>query len=162
MKASQHLRAARASTLSYRPKPARLYLPRQVLVLSSTSFRPPLHPHQRISPLSTTKSRSKGLQPDSSDPEPPKTESPHTDGLSAGPVQISDADYHETADQYLNTLVLALEELTEKTSDGVEVEFSVRVHFSRSGNSSHEPATSTNPLAQIRPQADMVTCRPAS
>ena len=42
------------------------------------------------------------------------------------PAKIADAEYHEVADQYLNTLQLAAEEAAEgDESKGLEVEFSV-------------------------------------
>lgn len=75
-------------------------------------------------PFSNSRLTAKGLSPESSDPKPPNTES-HEGGQEA--ADISDAEYHEIADQYMNTLVLALEELAdgEKGSEGVEVEYSV-------------------------------------
>ncbi|KIV87127.1 iron donor protein CyaY [Exophiala sideris] len=94
---------------------------------------PALHPRLIIAspanlssarPFSTTPSTLKGIAPDSSDPEPPKTE-PHANTGSA--AQISDAEYHEISDQYLDNLVLKLEELTEKSSEGVEAEYSAGV-----------------------------------
>ncbi len=121
MKASRHLlRSARASTLR-RPLTA------QTTLTSSRRLVPAVSSQTRPHPafFSTSSYRFKGLQPDSSDPEPPKTEPSHDTDVNAGPAQISDAEYHEIADQYLNTLVLALEELAEKKSDGVEAEFSV-------------------------------------
>jgi hypothetical protein len=76
-------------------------------------------------PFSTTQHHQKGILPDSSDPAPPATE-PHHDSLAnTGAAQISDGEYHEIADQYLDTLVLALEELSEKSTDGLEAEYSV-------------------------------------
>lgn len=42
------------------------------------------------------------------------------------PAKIADAEYHEIADQYLNTLQLSLEEAADKDAQkGLEVEFSV-------------------------------------
>lgn len=72
--------------------------------------------------FSTSRISYKGILPESSEPQPPKTDSSH----GSSPAQISDAEYHEIADQYLDTLVLALEELSESRTDGLEVEFSVR------------------------------------
>lgn len=65
----------------------------------------------------------KGLSPGSSDPPPPKTESSELDSHTA-PVDFTDGQYHEIADDYLNTLLLALEEKAE-TSTEFEVEYSV-------------------------------------
>jgi frataxin len=76
--------------------------------------------------LSTTQYRSRGLSPDSTDPKPPNPES--SPSLAAEPASLSDSEYHEIADQYLNNLVLALEEKAE-SSEGLEVEYSVRRRF---------------------------------
>jgi frataxin len=124
MKGTRHLlRSLRSSTI-HRAAQSSLTTSRRLAIIPTTALAQPL-PHRTFS---TTTFRPRGLQPDSSDPSPPKTE-PGTDS-SAGAAQISDAEYHEIADQYLNTLVLALEELAESNSEGVEAEFSVRiVHF---------------------------------
>jgi len=121
MRASRvFLRSTRASArpstpaLSHRPitVPA---LHSRLIVASTTQL-------SAARQFSTTPTTFKGLAPDSSDPEPPKTE-PHANTGSA--AQISDAEYHEIADQYLDNLVLKLEELGEKASEGLEAEFSV-------------------------------------
>lgn len=97
------------------------------LVISSLQRR---HPQTR--PISTTQRSLKGLQPDSDDPAPPNTE-PSTSST-AGPTaaSISDAEYHEIADQYLDTLVYAAEELSESSENGIDVEYSVKDHESLS------------------------------
>lgn len=67
----------------------------------------------------------KGLSPESSDPPPPNTED-HSVG--DAPTELTDAEYHEIADQYMNSLVLALEEMADGEKGGsepVEVEFAV-------------------------------------
>ena len=126
MKASRHLlRSARASTLRRPIQPSVTTTQPLVAVPALTSLQSAPHASLHVAPFSTTTFRSKGLQPDSSDPEPPKTEASHGNALGAGAAQISDAEYHEIADQYLNTLVLALEEAAESSSDGIEAEFSV-------------------------------------
>ena len=85
--------------------------------------RSPFSSSHAVAAFTNSPASFKGLQPDSSEPAPPNTE-PHPGSGSA--AQISDAEYHEIADQYLNSLVLATEELSERNSDGLEVEFSVR------------------------------------
>lgn len=72
--------------------------------------------------FSTSRVSCKGILPESSEPAPPNTDTSH----GSSPAQLSDAEYHEISDQYLDTLVLALEELSESRTDGLEVEFSVR------------------------------------
>lgn len=133
MKASTLLRSSRAGSLrlvhrSTAPAPSPRLL---VLPLSAREIHSSLYPSncafparatQASAPFSTSSVVSKGIQPDSAEPEPPKTEA--TSG-SVDAAQISDAEYHEIADQYLDTLVLSVEELSESTSDGVEVEYSV-------------------------------------
>jgi hypothetical protein len=41
------------------------------------------------------------------------------------PAHIPDSEYHELADQYIDTLVLKLEEMAEEAKNGIEVEYSV-------------------------------------
>lgn len=92
-----------------------------------SSIQIPLRTNYRS--FSSSKATPKGLSPESSDPEPPKTQD-HASGTEA--AELSEAEYHEFADQYLNTLVLALEDLadTDKGGDPVEVEFAVSIlHF---------------------------------
>ncbi|OAP64698.1 iron donor protein CyaY [Fonsecaea erecta] len=120
MKASRHLlRSPRPSVLFRRPCPSptqRLTVPASSSLLSFSRPR---------APFSTTLTTPKGLQPDSSDPKSPNTEP--SPGTPSGAAQISDSEYHEIADQYLNTLVLAMEELAESSSEGIEAEFSAGV-----------------------------------
>lgn len=66
----------------------------------------------------------KGLSPDSSDPQPPEREAHNVSKLEA--ADLADAEYHEIADQYMNTLQLTLDEVAEQDAQkGLEVEFSV-------------------------------------
>lgn len=82
---------------------------------------------QHATSFSTSCRSLKGLQPGSSEPETPNTEAHSGSGDAA---QLSEAEYHEIADQYLDSLVLALEEMSETTansSEALEVEFSAGV-----------------------------------
>jgi frataxin len=106
--------ALRASTL--RPTLAPLLRP----------FSQPLQIHKQRQPFSYTHTPRKGLQPDSEDPKPPATED-HVGHHALEPAQIADSEYHELADQYIDALVLTLEEMAEDAKNGVEVEYSVRV-----------------------------------
>lgn len=64
------------------------------------------------------------MTPDSADPKPPNTQDSASHAKE--PANITDADYHEIADQYMNTLQLVLEEAENKdTTKGIEVEYSV-------------------------------------
>ena len=67
----------------------------------------------------------KGLQPDSEDPEPPKIETVEDATKATGPADISVEEYHEIADEYIDQLVLTLEEKGEKGESGYDVEYSV-------------------------------------
>ncbi len=68
----------------------------------------------------------KGLSPSHEEPEPPKTEagSSHV----AEPAKLTTDEYHDIADQYIDTLVLKLEEMAEDASEKMEVEYSVSSH----------------------------------
>lgn len=95
---------------------------------SKPAFSNPQHQHrpQQRRPISTTLRTLKGIQPDSADPAPPNT-APSTSSTSR-PIaaEISEAEYHEIADEYLDTLVYAAEELSESVENGIDVEYSVR------------------------------------
>ncbi|KAL2424382.1 hypothetical protein ABEF95_009423 [Exophiala dermatitidis] len=93
---------------------------------SPSSSTPHLSRRLAAAPFSTTRVVAKGIQPDSAEPTAPKPES-STTGSSQQPAQISDAEYHEIADQYLDTLVLAVEEMSETSNEGIEAEFSAGV-----------------------------------
>ena len=81
-------------------------------------------PRTAARPFTSTFSNGKGIQPDSAEPKSPNTQ-PHASSGSA--AQLSDPEYHELADQYLEELVLAAEEFAEANgTEGFEVEFSVR------------------------------------
>ena len=94
-------------------------------------LRPTLQPlriHTQRQPFSNTCAPRKGLQPDSEDPKPPATED-HQGHHALEPAQIADSEYHELADQYIDTLVLTLEEMAEDAKNGIEVEYSVCVSY---------------------------------
>jgi frataxin len=64
----------------------------------------------------------KSIMPDAENPAPPKTEETE---LPSVPTSISEEEYHEHADAYLNDLVERLEEAQEKDPQ-IEVDYSVR------------------------------------
>lgn len=69
----------------------------------------------------------KGIQPDSSDPEPPKPQAPNVAGAAVhvtDPTPLTDEQYHEYSEHYLNVLLGELEQMQEDGSD-VEAEYSV-------------------------------------
>lgn len=65
--------------------------------------------------------------PGSEHPEPPNPEEHTTkDMTNVKPAELTESEYHEIADQYINTLVLSMEEMADKdTGKGLEVEYSV-------------------------------------
>jgi len=64
------------------------------------------------------------MLPDTSDPQPPETEDHNPTTNEA--AELSTSEYHEIADQYLNTLQLTMEEIADKDAQtALEVEFSV-------------------------------------
>lgn len=78
-------------------------------------------------PFTTYQPSRKGLSPDSSDPKPPNTEDHNVGSGKQEPAHLSDAEYHEIADQYMNTLQLTLEEVADQDAQkGLEVEYSVQ------------------------------------
>ena len=114
--------------------PTRSYTHTRILSSSTQGTRPkrglqPQHTagaYNARAPFSTTRYLTKGLQPDSADPAPPKPESSlsssHGDLFAA---ELSDSEYHELADQYLDSLVFTAEELAESGDDAFEVEYAV-------------------------------------
>jgi len=81
----------------------------------------------RIRPFHVSASVSKGLSPSHEEPEPPKTESTGSSPHAAEPASITTDEYHDIADQYIDTLVLKLEEMAEDASEKLEVEYSAGV-----------------------------------
>jgi len=61
--------------------------------------------------------------PHSEDPEPPNAE-PHDDASKA--AEISDEEFHEHADRYLEALVAKVEEMQESRED-LDIEYAVCV-----------------------------------
>lgn len=69
--------------------------------------------------------RAKGLQPDSEDPNPPKTQ-PHAGGAPhvTEPSPLTPEEYYDHSEHYFNVLIQELEKSQEEGSD-VEAEYSV-------------------------------------
>ncbi|ETN43986.1 iron donor protein CyaY [Cyphellophora europaea CBS 101466] len=102
---------------------------RTLTTLTGRSLRPSPSPAIRPSfttlppsnSFSYTSNSRKGLQPESDNPAPPNTE-PSISTANTLPAPLSEDEYHEKADQYLERLVLALEEKAESNPD-FEVEY---------------------------------------
>lgn len=74
-----------------------------------------------LRPLSTSPSLRRGILPDTDDPQPKQsaeTVVPLT------PAEITDTEYHELADQYLDLILTKLEERQDE-QEGIDVEYSV-------------------------------------
>ena len=90
----------------------------------------------------TTSRNPKGLQPDTSEPEPP---SPSSDVAAARtqavePAPITTEEYHEVADAYIDKVLGELEKLAEDIEKGLEVEYSVcLLHHSPSASNLEPP-----------------------
>lgn len=84
--------------------------------------------------LSTSSSAlRKGLSPESGDPPPKESEGSRSSRLVA--ADITDDEYHDLADAYLDKVLLRLEELQDE-KDGIDVEYSVGFSFGGSGSPS--------------------------
>jgi frataxin len=73
-------------------------------------------------PFSTSVSASKGISPESSNPQPKEPESHY--GAVTEPTEITMEEYHQVSDEYMDALASKLEALQEARED-VDVEFSV-------------------------------------
>lgn len=121
---------ARTTTTTTTTPALSTLVPHTRLALSSWTKSPALRssrrataPRTQHASFSTSVRTQRGIQPDSAEPATPKTEAHSNNGSAA---QIREDEYHEIADQYLDGLVLALEDMSESSSEGLEVEFSVR------------------------------------
>lgn len=72
--------------------------------------------------FSASASRTKGIMPDTENPV--KEETAKTEP-SVGVAELSDSEYHELADQYLDTVLAKFEQLQDARED-IDIEYSVR------------------------------------
>lgn len=113
-------RGVRASTT----RPA-LFAPRlAVAAPTARALLPSFTSKSRF--LSTTASQHRGILPDSDNPTPPNVQD---DGIKAIPADLTDAEYHEVSDTYLEVILSELETLADK-NESIEVEYSVRTSIS--------------------------------
>lgn len=89
--------------------------------------------------LSTTSIQYKGITPDSEDPKP---SSPEPTSTSVEPMELTNEQYHEVADLYIDNLVAKLEQIQEERED-VDVEYSVFF-----------------PISHLERPKDILTCPP--
>lgn len=71
--------------------------------------------------FSNTCANAKGILPHTDDPAPPNVQD---NDPKAVPAELTDNEYHEVADAYLEVILARLEEIAEK-DEGVDVEYSV-------------------------------------
>lgn len=89
--------------------------------------------------LSTTPALRIGLTEasDNKESEPAKESEPH-DAHPTAPTPLSDEEYHERSDMYLESLLLRLEAAAEEGKGGLDVEFAVSIP-KKKGNAYHLP-----------------------
>lgn len=89
-----------------------------------TQFGPVFCPVLQRAPLSVSSKLNKGLMPESDDPPPKEleTETP----VSVTPAEITESEYHELADAYMESILSKFEELQDERED-VEVEYAAGV-----------------------------------
>ncbi|POS76532.1 frataxin [Diaporthe helianthi] len=73
--------------------------------------------------ISNGSSQNRGILPDSDNPAPPNVQD---DAVKPTPADLTDAEYHEVADNYLEVILSELENLADK-NEAVEVEYSAGV-----------------------------------
>lgn len=114
---------------------AALFAPRRAVAARTTrALFVPFTTKSRF--LSTTPSQTRGILPDSDDPLPPNVQD---DDVKPVPANLTDAEYHEVADTYLEVILSELETLADK-NESIEVEYSVRAHLP-----THSPTTPWHP-----------------
>lgn len=114
--ASRALRSTTTSSLS------RL-APRRAAHITPLLTRTALVAAARPRSFSSTPAPPKGILPHTDDPAPPNVED---NAPKAVPAELTDGEYHEVADAYLEVILSRLEEIAEK-DEGVDVEYSVRM-----------------------------------
>lgn len=92
-----------------------------------------------VRPFSASPIRSAGIMPDHEDPPPKESEPTHH---ISEPTPLSEQEYHEHADRYIDQVIARLEEIQESRED-VEVEHAV-----------------SNIVGQVNPPADLWDHRP--
>lgn len=127
---------------------------RALTTLPARSLRPSTMSHRSVPQTTRYPSQSfssapcpnKGIVPESPDPPVPKTE-PQVSSSNTEPAPLSEEEYHEKADSYLERLVLALEEKAEGNPD-YEIEYEVHPP---SQPPSHSHALTQHPTVRHAP-----------
>lgn len=88
-------------------------------LVTRTALVAPVH----FRSFSSSPAPAKGILPHSDDPAPPNVQDNEPKAV---PAELTDSEYHEVADAYLEVILSRLEDLAEK-DEGVDVEYSVRM-----------------------------------
>ncbi|OLN87283.1 Frataxin-like protein, mitochondrial [Colletotrichum chlorophyti] len=100
----------------------RLTIPRRsALTLAASRASVPVTSARKL--FTTSSVAARGIMPDTDNPQVKETPK---DDVKMNIVELTDAEYHELADAYLDTVVTQLEELQD-ARDGVDVEFAAGV-----------------------------------
>ena len=118
--------ASQASRMASRAIRSQVPVCRSGFRVASTTYasRFAVYPTLSQSNFSTTVSAKKGIMPDTENPAKPLTEAEQVQPTAAV-AEITEQEYHEIADQYLDNVVGRFEELQDQRED-IDVEFSVR------------------------------------
>lgn len=95
--------------------------PLPALAMSPRLLGPPLGPAATRRFVSSTSNHRKGIMPETDDPKP--KESAKTI-VNLAPATITDGEYHQIANEYLEAVVTRFEELQDK-QEGIDVEYTV-------------------------------------
>jgi len=98
--------------------------------------------------FSTTPAASKGISPESEDPQP---KAPESSNNAAQPAELTNEEYNELADAYMDAMVERMEQLQEE-SDEVDVEYSVSSPPSSLVATGYSPWIKTNSYTGWRSQ----------
>ncbi|KAH8175589.1 frataxin-like domain-containing protein [Sarocladium implicatum] len=115
--ASRAFRTSQTATASYSPRCSIITATRPTIVLLPRSA-----PCRPAPFFSTSSPRSKGIMPETGNPSKtnPPTEVKYT------PVELSESEYHEIADEYMERLLNVCEEAQEERED-LDIEYSAGV-----------------------------------
>ncbi|KAF5663427.1 regulatory protein [Fusarium heterosporum] len=119
--------ASQASRLASRAIRSSAPVCRSSFRVTSTAYAPrlPASPALSQSHFSTTVSSKRGIMPDTEHPAKPLDETEAADPTPAV-AEITEQEYHELADEYLENVVARFEELQDQRED-IDVEFSAGV-----------------------------------
>lgn len=142
------IRTSTIRTASFAPR-------RAVLAPKNRALLPSFITRSRF--LSISSSQNKGILPDSDNPAPPNVQD---DDVKPLPADLTEAEYHQVADDYLEVIFAELEKLADK-NESIEVEFSVRISTLPLQSTSNHPKSKA-PTANHTNLTHPTTYSPAS